>query len=400
MKIQKNYKITIYACYLAYTVQGIINNISPILFAIYQTQLHITLDKISLLIAINFGVQILVDFLAAQYADRMGYRRAVLLAHGLSAAGLISLCVLPRLLPEPITGLVIATCLNGVGSGLIEVLVSPIVEAAPGEEKEKAMSLLHSFYCWGCVGFILISTLLLRLIGTERWFFLPLIWAVIPFFNFFLFIGAPIRQLTEQGSALSRRKLFTMKGFWPLVLLMLCSGATEMGMSQWASYFAEMGLHVNKTVGDILGPCSFCFLMGLSRLFFGKSQRNLPLAAFMRGSCLLSVASYLLAVFAPHPLLGLLGCSLCGLSVGILWPGTFSLAAKTCRAGGTAMFAFLALAGDLGCISGPQAVSIVSQLFPGYGLRAGLLAAVFFPALMLILLCRIRPSTDDVSVNK
>ena len=261
----------------------------------------------------------------------------------------------------------------------MKVLVSPIVEAVPGKEKEKAMSLLHSFYCWGCVGFIAVSTLLLKILGAEKWFLLPLIWTVLPLINVFVFMKVPILRLVEEGQEMPVRKLFSLKVFWLLLALMLCAGASEMGMSQWASYFAEIGLKVDKAMGDLLGPCFFCILMGLMRTFFGRSEGKIKLHALIKFSCALCVISYLLAVFAPHPLLGLMGCGLCGLSIAIFWPGTFSIAAKTCKAGGTAMFAILALAGDVGCAAGPQLVTIVSRFFPAYGLKAGLLAAVIFP---------------------
>ena len=394
MRTKTSYQTTIYACYLAYIVQGIINNISPLLFVIYRTRLGLSLGHISFLIAANFGMQILIDLLAANYADRLGYRFSMILAHVLSVLGLLGIGLFPLLFPVPFAGLLLATLFNAIGGGLIEVLVSPIVEAAPGKEKEKAMSLLHSFYCWGCVGFILLSTLLLHFLGAGNWFFMPVFWAVIPLFNCFLFAKVPIRTLSEKGQSIVPKSLFSMKSFWILVLLMTCAGASEMAMSQWASYFAELGLGVEKAVGDLLGPCLFCFLMGAARLFFGKSQTGLPLTSFMKGSCLLCIASYLLAVFSPHPLPGLLGCGLCGLSVGILWPGTFSIAAKICRSGDTALFAFLALAGDLGCVIGPQTVSLISRLLPEAGLKAGLLAAAIFPLILLLVLCLIRISPE------
>lgn len=377
---------TIYGCYLGYIVQGVINNVNPILFVTYQQRLGVSLELISLLIVLNFGTQILVDMLAAKYVDRIGHRLSMVLAHIFAVAGLVSITVLPFVLPNPVLGLGVATILNGIGGGLLEVLVSPIVEAVPGEEKEKAMSLLHSFYCWGCVGFIAISTLLLRFLGSERWYFLPLIWAVLPAINVFVFTKVPILRLVEKGEEMPLRRLFRMKVFWLLVILMLCAGASEMGMSQWASYFAELGLGVDKTMGDLLGPCFFCILMGLARTYYGKAGGNMNLHCFIKASCGLCVISYLLAVFAPHPLLGLLGCGLCGLSIAILWPGTFSIAARSCKAGGTALFAFLALAGDVGCASGPQVVSLVSGLLPQYGLKAGLLAAIVFPVVLLVAL--------------
>lgn len=372
-------KATIYGCYLGYVVQGMINNINPLLFVTYQNRLHVSVEAISVLIILNFGLQMVVDTVAIKVVDKVSHRLCMVLAHVFTVLGLVSISVLPFMLPVPVVGLAIATVLNGIGGGLLEVLVSPIVEAVPGKEKEKAMSLLHSFYCWGCVGFIAVSTLLLKILGAEKWFLLPLIWTVLPLINVFVFMKVPILRLVEEGQEMPVRKLFSLNVFWLLLALMLCAGASEMGMSQWASYFAEIGLKVDKAMGDLLGPCFFCILMGLMRTFFGRSEGKIKLHALIKFSCALCVISYLLAVFAPHPLLGLMGCGLCGLSIAIFWPGTFSIAAKTCKAGGTAMFAILALAGDVGCAAGPQLVTIVSRFFPAYGLKAGLLAAVIFP---------------------
>ena len=378
-----NYSHTIKACYLGYIDQGIINNISPLLFATYQKSLGIPLDKIGMLIAINFGVQIAVDLASAKYADRLGYRASIILAHILTVLGLVSMFALTRIMDNAFLGLVIATVLNAVGGGLLEVLVSPMVEAAPGGEKEKAMSMLHSFYCWGCVGFILISTLLIRLLGSHT-LVLPLIWSVVPAVNIWLFALVPINRLTDDQTRVPLRAVAKQKFFAVAIILMLCAGASEMAMSQWASYFAEMGLKVDKTTGDLLGPCAFSLLMGLSRLFYGRMGDRISLEKFMTLSCALGIFSYLLAALSPAPAASLAGCALGGLAVGILWPGTYSIAAAKCKAGGTALFAVLALAGDIGCVSGPGLVSAVSDAAPDWGLSAGILAATVFPLIMLI----------------
>ncbi|MDD3402184.1 MAG: MFS transporter [Hespellia sp.] len=393
-KIRTNYQYTIYACYLGYIVQGIINNVNPIFFIVYQKMLGLSLDKIAALIAINFGLQIVVDLLASRYVDRIGYRTSMMFAHVFAAAGLMGVGIFPYLFGNVFGGLVFATLLNAIGGGILEVLVSPIVEAAPSKEKEKAMSMLHSFYCWGCILFIAVSTIVLRIIGTAHWYFIPVVWALLPLVNILLFGAVPIETLVEEGKEIGFRALFKNKTFWLLALLMICAGASEQGMSQWASYFAETGLHINKTLGDLFGACFFCAMMGLSRTFYGRQGHKINLKRFMSGSCVLCIVSYLLAVFAPFPFLGLLGCGLCGLSVGILWPGTFSQAAKVCRDGGTAMFALLALAGDIGCMSGPTVVSAVADLFPEIGLKAGLLAAIVFPVVMLLAVSFLREKKD------
>ncbi|MDY2628171.1 MAG: MFS transporter [Lachnospiraceae bacterium] len=384
--MRKNYTYTIYACYIGYVVQAIINNLAPLLFLTFNRNFHISMEQIGLLISINFGVQILVDWIAAKYVDKVGYRFSIVLAHVCSVIGLISLGVLPFVI-NPYCGLVLAMVCNAIGGGLIEVLVSPIVEAAPSSNaKEAAMSLLHSFYCWGHVAVVLLSTLGFRVFGMDRWYMLPILWSIVPALNIILFSQVPINTLVEEDEKLPAKQLLSMKMFWLFFALMICAGASEQAMSQWASLFAEEGLRQSKTVGDLLGPCMFAVLMGCSRMFYGKFGEKINLRKFMLASGSLCVISYLLAIFMKNPLLALLGCGLCGLSVGIMWPGTFSISARLCPQGGTLMFALLALAGDVGCASGPAVVSFVSGFFPGYGIKAGLLAAIIFPAVMIALL--------------
>ena len=380
--IKTNYNHTIYASYIGYITQAIINNFAPLLFLTFQSSYSISLDQIAVLITFNFAVQLVVDLLAARYVDRIGYRRAIVIAHIACTAGLIGLAALPELLPSPYLGLLLSIGCYAVGGGLIEVLVSPIVEACPTQKKEAAMSILHSFYCWGHVFVVLCSTAFFALAGIENWRILALIWAVVPLCNIFYFLQVPIAPLVAEEEREPVRSLFRNKLFWLFALLMVCAGACEQGMSQWASAFAESGLGVSKTVGDLAGPCTFAACMGIARACYGKFSDRIPLKIFMTGCAVLCVGSYLLASLTASPVLGLAGCALCGLSVGIMWPGTFSMAAREIPRGGTAMFALYALAGDLGCSAGPGFVGMVSNQF-GDSLKAGLLAAIIFPLLLL-----------------
>lgn len=385
--MKTSYKTTIYASYLDYIVQGIVNNVNPILFIYYQTALGLTVDKIGLLIAINFGVQIFVDLLASRYSEKIGIRACMLAANVFAVLGLVGVGFSHFIMDNAFLGLAISTVFNAIGGGLIEVLLSPIVEGVPEGNKDKRMSILHSFYCWGCVGFIAISTILLKVIGGENWFVVPALWTIFPIITGILFIKAPISFYVEERSHHAPvRKLVKTKLFWSLMILMVCAGASEMAMSQWASYFSEVGLKVDKTVGDLLGPCLFAVLMGLARVFYGKSGDKVKLERVMLFSAILCMASYLLTVFAPHPLIGLMGCALCGLASGIFWPGTYSLAAKTFKTNGTAFFGLLAFAGDVGCFSGPQVASVVSEILPKWGLKAGLAAAAIFPLIGCVVL--------------
>lgn len=394
MSQSKNYQKTMYACFIGYIVQAVVNNFVPLLFVVFQDSYHIPLSQITALITINFLIQLGVDLLSAGVVDKLGYRTCVLIAHGCAAVGLVLLAFLPDLLPNPFAGILIAVGIYAVGGGLIEVLISPILEACPTKNKEKAMSLLHSFYCWGHVGVVLISTVFFRLAGVGNWRILTVLWALIPVGNLVLFAGAPIYSLHEEGeTGLTLRELFTRKIFWILMLMMMCAGASEQAVSQWASIFAEKGLGVSKTVGDLAGPMAFAALMGTSRLIYGKYGDRLNLNRFMTLSCFLCIAAYGCISLIPNAAVGLAGCAVCGFSVGILWPGTFSKASAAVKGGGTAMFALLALAGDLGCSGGPTLAGAVSSQC-GDNLRMGILAAVIFPVLLLagmLLLSRQKP---------
>lgn len=383
MSLRKNYNHTLNACYLGYITQAIVNNFAPLLFLTFQSTYQISLDKIALLVSFNFGVQLLVDLLAARYVDRIGYRNSVVAAHIFAAIGLAGLAVFPSVLPDAYTGLLLAVLCYAIGGGLIEVLISPIVESCPTERKAAAMSLLHSFYCWGNVGVILISTAFFAVIGIENWKMLAVIWAVLPVCNAVYFGLVPIQAEEETVEGIPVRQLLKMRIFWVLVLLMICAGASEQGMSQWASAFAESGLHVEKAVGDLAGPCLFAVLMGSARLLYAKLSERISLRRMMIRSGILCIAGYFLAALSPSPVFALIGCGICGFSVGVFWPGTFSMAAASCQNGGIAMFAMLALAGDLGCSSGPGVVGMVSGVCSD-NLKAGLFAAILFPVLLLV----------------
>ena len=377
------YQKTMYACFIGYIVQAVVNNFVPLLFVTFQKTYQISLSKITFLITINFLIQLLVDMLSAGFVDKIGYRASIILAHVCAAAGLLSLTILPELLPNAYSGILIAVAIYAVGGGLIEVLISPILEACPTDNKEQAMSLLHSFYCWGHLGVVLLSTVFFALCGIDNWKILTILWVLIPIANILLFAKAPIYSLHEEGTAgLTLGQLFRKKLFWVFFLMMLCAGASEQAVSQWASAFAEQGLGVSKTVGDLAGPMAFAMLMGMSRLIYGKWGDRLNLDRFMQWSCLLCIAAYLCIVLVPVPVIGLLGCAVCGFSVGILWPGTFSKASASIKGGGTAMFAMLALAGDVGCSGGPTLAGLVSGAC-GNNLHMGILAAIVFPVLML-----------------
>jgi MFS family permease len=379
----KNYKKTLISCYLGFITQAISANFTPLLFLTFKGTYGISLEMIALIPMIFYLTQLLVDLVAVKFADIIGYRTCVVASQLVSALGLILMAFLPELLPNPFVGIIISVVLYAIGSGLIEVLLSPIVEACPFENKAGVMSLLHSFYCWGAVGVILGSTLFFAIFGTANWQIITLIWAAVPLINTVNFLSCPIERLVEDGEGMKIGNLLRLPLFMLMIVLMICVGASEATMTQWASAFTESALGVSKTVGDLAGPCMFAVFMGIARVFYGKKSEQVDLSKIMLICGALCVACYLLAALSPIPILGLIGCALCGLAVGIMWPGTISISAKKCPKGGTAMFAFLALAGDLGAAIGPAMVGGIAEAVGG-NLKTGLLFASIFPALLII----------------
>ena len=383
MSIKNNYNHTVFACYFGYVVQAIVNNFAPLLFLTFRNEFGIPLEKITSLITINFLFQLVVDVVAAKVVDKIGYRKCIVAAQFFSALGIAGMGFLPNLFSDPYYGLLISILLYALGGGLIEVLVSPIVEACPIKAKKAAMSLLHSFYCWGHLFVVLLSTLFFTLFGIENWRILAVIWAVIPLINGFYFMKVPIAPLTAEGEQIPIKKLFSSKTFWLFIVIMVCAGASEQGMSQWASTFAEAGLNVSKTVGDLAGPSLFAITMGVSRVIYSKISEKVDLNKYMTACAVLCITSYAIASFSGNAAFSLVGCAMCGFSVGVMWPGAFSLASEKFPKGGTAMFAFLALAGDFGCSFGPTVVGVATD-FLNDDIKRGVFAAVIFPALLII----------------
>ncbi len=388
MSIKNNYKHTFFASYAGYFVQAIINNFLPLLFLTFQSSFDLSYDKISLLIVINFGVQLCVDFISAYFIDKIGYRKSVVAAHAFACTGLAGLSIFPFIM-DPYAGIILSIVIYATGSGLIEVIISPLVEACPSDSKAGAMSLLHSFYCWGQMCVVLFSTLFFTISHVGNWRTLSLLWAVVPLINGIYFCIVPIPEVLSENKGMGIGKLFRTKLFYILAVIMLCSGASELAMSQWASAFAESGLKVSKTFGDLLGPCLFAVLMGSARVIYSRLSDKIPLTRVMTASALLCIVSYLVAGLSPVPVISLIACAVCGLSVGVMWPGTFSLAAEKIPAGGTAMFALLALFGDTGCATGPALVGRMTTLF-GDNLGKGLLFGVVFPAVMIVCVTKLK----------
>ena len=393
MTEQKNYKKTLIACYLGFVTQAISANFAPLLFLTFKSTYGITLEKIAMIPLVFYLAQLLIDLAATRFADKIGYRTCVVASQVLSAGGLMSMAFLPELLSVPFVGILISVVLYAIGSGLIEVLVSPIVEACPFDNKDGMMSLLHSFYCWGAMGVILGSTLFFAIFGLENWKILTIIWALVPLYNTINFINCPIERLVEEGKSMRISQLLRLPLFWLIIILMICSGASEATMAQWASAFTESALGVSKTVGDLAGPGLFAMLMGISRMMYGRFSKELNLVKVMLVCGTMCAACYLVASLSASPVLGLAGCALCGLSVGIMWPGSISISSQKCPRGGTAMFAFLALAGDLGAMASPAMVGSLSEVAGG-NLKTGLLVATVFPVVLALVLLFLKKNAE------
>ena len=378
-----NYQKTKIACYLGFITQAITANFAPLLFLKFHFDYQISLGNIGLISIVFFVTQLLVDLFCAGFVDRLGYRACIVTSEICAALGLIGLAFLPDVFSNPYIGILLSVVLYAIGSGLIEVLCSPIVEACPFENKEATMSLLHSFYCWGAVLTILVSSVFLAIFGMDSWKWLSVVWAVIPLYNIYNFATCPIEHLVEDGKGMGVKKLFSTPLFWLSIVLMVCSGASELAMAQWASAFTESALGLNKTLGDLLGPCLFAVAQGISRVIYGRFGEKIELKKYMIFSGILCLACYLLTALSQSPILGLIGCIICGFSVGIMWPGTISISSKKFPMGGTVMFALLAMAGDLGAAMGPGLVGRISQIFSD-NMKIGIGAGCIFPIILII----------------
>lgn len=382
--MQKNYKKTLLACYLGFITQAITANFAPLLFwNFHEDAYHIPLGKIALIPLAFFLTQLIVDALCARYVDKIGYRKAIIASQVAAGLGLIGLAFLPDLFSDPFIGVIISVIIYAIGSGLIEVLCSPIVEACPFDHKEKVMSLLHSFYCWGSLGVVLFSTLFFFAFGIENWKIVSCVWALVPLLNIYNFATCPIEHLVEEGKGMTIGQLCKTPVFWVSVVLMACAGASELAMAQWASAYAESALQLSKTLGDLAGPCMFAITMGISRVLYGKYGEKVDLTVYMMGCGVLCLVCYVLASMTANPVWGLVGCIVCGFSVGIMWPGTLSISSARLPMGGTALFALLAMAGDLGGALGPSVVGYVTQA-AGDNLKAGLQLGCIFPIGLIV----------------
>ncbi len=377
-----SYKRTKIACFIGFVVQAIINNFLPLLFIIFNTKYSLNYEELGRLLFINFFIQLIVDMLTPAVVKHIGYRGASILCHGLAALGLCMLGILPALFPQYIyTCLVASIIVYASGSGIIEVCMSPMVALLPGDKKGADMVFTHSFYCWGQAFTVLVSTLLLFLLGQSKWHLVPIIWAVIPFLNMLNFMRVPIIEQPDEPATKTAKTLFKSRDFWGFTIIMICAGASEITMAEWASLFTQQTLGISKTIGDLLGPCAFAICMGSGRVFFGILDGKFNPKTALIINNILCFSCYAGVALLNIPALSLIACALCGFSVSLSWPGTYSMAAKRFSTGGTLMFSLLALCGDFGCSIGPWLMGIVANATT---LHTGFLVSAVFPAIMVL----------------
>ncbi|MCQ2477954.1 MAG: MFS transporter [Clostridia bacterium] len=376
-----NLKQTKLACYIGYIVQAIINNFLPILFIVFQTNLDLTYEQLGRIVFINFFTQLLSDAVTPSVVKRIGYKGCAVLCHIFVTTGLIMLTVLTGIMSNTYLALIISVVVYAFGSGMIEVVISPIMELLPTENKAKNMAFLHSFYCWGQTFTVAVTTFMVLLLGYGNWRFIPLVWAIVPLFNTVLFLKVTVIEPNEVKGSFSNRN-FLSKEFICFIIFMICAGASEISMASFASVFAQNALGVSKLTGDLLGPCSFAVCMGIGRVLYGAFSDKISIKKALILNNILCVICYLTVAFTNINFLSLVFCALCGFSVSLLWPGTYSLAAKRFGGGNTVMFSIFALCGDIGCSAGPWLLGYIADV--SGSLKKGFAVCTVFPLVMIL----------------
>ena len=397
----KRYGLAFTASYIGYVIQAMVINFAPLLFVMFQKEFNLSISKISALIVVNFAAQLSMDILSSIYVDKLGYRKCIIAAHIFATFGVASLSFLPDIMNNHFIGLLISMFFSGLGGGIIEVVVSPVVEALPTKSKSASMSLLHSFYSWGHFFIVILATLYFITIGIENWRILAIIFSLVPFINGILFAICPIESLQKEGEEKVKLKyLLSTRIFFIFLLLMFCGGAAEQAIVQWSSAYAELGLNIDKTFGDIIGTAMFALLMGTSRVIYSICHKKIHLLKFMMLSMILLVASYLLASLSVNPWLSLLGCAMTGFASGIVWPGTLSLTSRYVKAS-TAMYALLAFTGDIGCTVGPWTTGLITDITGN--MQDGFLISTIYPlitVLALIIIWFYRKKVKENEIKK
>ena len=400
------------ACEFGITTQSAVNNLAPILFVIFKDNFGISYTMIASLMLFNFLVQIATDFTAIKILGILDYRKSGILAQACAALGLIMLGVLPNIIPI-YPALFTSTLFMAFGGGLLEVMVSPIVDSLEKGQSSAKMNMLHSFFCWGQVAVVLTATAAIKLFGSNIWYIIPISWAIVPIISIFMFSVVPIPEIARAERRSGEKLPVKSKAFLFMCFLMVASGASEITMAEWASVFAQKGLGIDKFTGDILGPCLFAVLMGSGRLLFGVFGSRVRLKSALTYYSILCTICYIVAATAKNPYIALFFCALTGFSVSIMWPGVYSYSSSVIKQGKTAMFGILALCGDVGCSLGSWltgSMSDFSLTFPKVlefavrcgisyeqmGLKIGIGCAAVFPLLMSIALISSKTDGDKI----
>lgn len=381
------YKSTIRACYIGNLVGALVTNLSPLLFVILMGSYNLSFEQVGRLVLINFFTQIIADLAFSKPVDTYGVRPFITLGHALVFIGFVMFAFSPRLFPHsPYTGLMLATVVFSCGGGLLELLLSAIVQAVPSDAKAAAMSLLHSFYAWGFIVVVVLTFLMLKLFGSANWPWLFLIWSLVPLFNFFNFLRVPLPPQVPDEHRTSTRVLASTPFFIFVVLGIALGGAAEVSMSQWTSAYAETTLGLSKQTGDLLGLCLFAGLLGLGRVLYGTYGKRFDIWRVMFLGSLFAAGCYLVAALSQHPIVSLVACAFCGLGVALLWPGSVTNAAHRFPFAGASMFAILAAGGDTGAAVGPWLLGLIADQiptdFPLSPLRVGMVIGTLFPLAM------------------
>lgn len=398
----EHYRLTTISCFVGIFAQAVIINLAALLFMPLMRLHGLTYVQLGTLVAVNFSVQVGSDLVFSGLIDRIGFRRLVLPACLVGSLGLFLFALAPVLLPGRVfAGLLAATAVYSAAGGLLEVLLSPIVNAIPNEEKGAAMSLLHSFYAWGQMATIILTTLFLFLVGERHWQWMVGFWALLPLANFLLFLKAPFPPSVPEEHRLNMGDLI-LKPFCLLAFAAIFFGASaEVLMNQWTSAFMERALLLPKLTGDLFGMCGFALMLGLGRAWHGKYGARFDISKALVAMSALAVLCYLVVALAPGSWPGLLACMVCGFATSLLWPGTLIVASERYPLAGAWMFALLAAAGDVGAGLGPwftgwvvdhaidTAAALRLEQWLGIGgeqaaLRLGILAGTIAPLLALL----------------
>ena len=379
----QNYKITKYTCYLFYVLQGTLLNLTPLLFVPLMEQYGLSYMKLGALASVNFATQLIVDIVLSKLTDKHRYRISLRLSASAAFIGYMIFAWAPGRLGDPYTWLLIGTVVYSIGAGLMEITISPLIHALPDKAKGKSMAILHSFYAWGVVLTVIVSTSVLAIIGRDKWNFIVTGWLIVPVIGFILscIMPVPKPESGENERTAGSFRILIKPAFILFLAMIFFGSCAEAVMTQWSSAFLERAVGLDKLIGDIAGMSMFALMLGLCRMASAALDKKISLSTYMMLGTIGAVICYIIVSVSNVAAVSLIFCALTGFMVGMLWPGTLVLAADAFPKAGAWLFAYLAVAGDLGGVFGPW---ITGAIADRSGLNAGLGAAAIFPVIGLI----------------